>query len=349
MKKFIKYYDAIRTNTPLLRTSFTQKLKIFFNIIRYFIADKKLILKNKPVTAQIEPTSNCNLKCEMCIREKIGVPIGTMSLENFKKILYKLDCLFKIHLSGQGEPFLNKDIFKMIKYANKKGILVNTNTNGTLLTKKIIDKICEVEIGEIAVSIESTKKKEYEKIRKGAKFDSVMNNIKNLNSQLKKKNKKTIISFAVTILKQNIHEIPEFVKLAKRIGVEKIIIQTIQEKEDYISKYNQKTKSQRVANSEKELKEKMNEGKKLAKEYNINLIFDEEKSNGCIWPWRMIYVTWNGYVTVCCKILDYRNPLMGNLIKEDFWKIWNGKNYQMFRRLLRERKAPAPCKGCNMV
>ena len=44
-----------------------------------------------------------------------------------QKILDKLDSLFKIHLSGQGEPFLNPDIFKMIEYANKKGIIVYPN------------------------------------------------------------------------------------------------------------------------------------------------------------------------------------------------------------------------------
>ena len=97
------------------------------------------------------------------------------------------------------------------------------------------------------------------------------------------------------------------------------------------------------------MNKKLGEAKTLAKKYNINLIFDEKKSNGCIWPWRMIYIGWDGYVTVCCKILDYKKPEIGNLLKEDFWKIWNSKHYQMFRRMLRQRKAPYPCKGCNMV
>ena len=218
-----------------------------------------------------------------------------------------------------------------------------------LMNSEIIRKICKVEIGEIAISIESVNKKKYEKIRKGAKFDILIKNIKNLNRELNKRRKKTIVSFAVTILKQNINEIPDFVKLAKDIGIKKLIVQTIQEKEDYASKYKKETKSQRVSNFEEELKEKIRDAKKIAKEFKINLIFDEEKSKGCIWPWRMIYITWNGYITPCCKILDYRNPLMGNLLKESFWKIWNGKNYQNFRKLLRERKAPKACKGCNMV
>lgn len=344
-----KYYDVFRTNKPFLKTSLVQRIKISMNILKFFFADKKLIIANKPVTAQIEPTSCCNLRCEMCVREKIGVPIGTLSFEDFKKILDKLDCLFKIHLSGQGEPFMNKNLFKMIKYANKRGILVNLNTNGTLLTKKNIDNLCRVEVGEVAISMESTNKKEYEKIRKGAKFEEVIKNIVNLCFNLKRKKKNTIVSLAITILKKNIAEIPEFVKIAENCGVEKLIIQTLQEKEDYVSKYGKDTKSQRTSNFNKKVEEEIKKTKNLAQKKNITLIFDEEKSEGCIWPWRGIYISWNGFITPCCKILNYNKPLIGNILKEDFWKIWNGKHYQMFRRMLKQRKAPLPCKGCKEV
>lgn len=347
--RFSKYYDALRTNKPFFHVDLRRKIKIILNLLLFLIDDRNPILRHKPFVAQIEPNSTCNLKCEMCIREKIGIPIGNMNFEDFEKILDKLDCLFKIHLSGQGEPFLNRDLFKMIEYANKRGIIVNTNTNATILTEEIIENICRVEMGEIAVSIESAKKKIYEKIRKGSNFETVIKNIGRLNQKLKEKRKRTIISFAVTILKDNIEEIPDFVRLAKKAGVSKIIFQTLQEKEDYISKYEQNAKGQKTSNLKKIIGKKLTEAKEIAKKYNINVIFDEEKSKGCSWPWRSIYVSWNGYITACCKILDYRKPLIGNLLKEDFWKIWNGKSYQMFRKLLKERKAPVPCRGCNRV
>ncbi len=348
--RLTKYYDALRTNIPFFKTSNKQKAKILLNIAKFFRDKGKTIIKNKPVVAQIEPNSTCNLRCEMCIRDKVGTPIGTMGFEDFKKILEKLDCLFKVHLSGQGEPFLNKDFFKMVEYANKRGILVNTNTNATLLNEETIKKICKLDMGEIGISLESPEEKIYEKIRKGAKFKEVMGNVRKLTERLKEENKKTIVSFAITILKENVEDIPQFVKLAEKVGIKKIVFQTMQSKEDYVSKYSTKTRKQAVFDRGKRIKEKIEEAIKAAKEEGITLIFDEGKSStGCVWPWRSIYISWNGYATACCKILDYRNPYFGNILKEDLWRVWNGEKYQEFRKFLRNRQAPLACRGCSMV
>ena len=351
--RFQKYYDSLRTNKSFFKTSLSQKYKILLNILRFMrVSSKKpQIIHNKPVTAQIETTSCCNLQCETCVRDKIGVPIGTMSFENFKKILDQLDSLFKVYLSGQGEPLLNKDLFKMVEYANKKGVLVNINTNAMLLTKEVIDKITKTDIGEIGISIDSTKKEKFEKIRKGAKFETVIDNVKNLSSALKKNKRKSIITFAVIVLKDNLDEILDFIRLAHETGADKVVFQTIQVKEDYFEKYDEKTKKMIVSDLMKEIKDRVGDAMKMGKKYGVTVIFDEGGSNGagCIWPWRGIYVTWNGYVTACCKILDYRNPLMGNLLEQDFWDVWNSQNYQLFRSMLKDRVAHHSCKGCGMV
>lgn len=347
-----KYYDAARTNKSFMKSSVKQRYKIVKNAMRFLsISSKKpLVIKNKPVTAQIEPTAECNLACKFCVRYSGNVPIGRMSLENFKKIIDKLDGLFKAGLSGQGELFLHPEIFEMIKYCNKKGILVNINSNGTLLTKEIIDNICEVDIGELGISVDSTKKSKYEKIRVGANFEKLLENIKNLIDEIKKRKKDTIVIMATVILKDNIDELPEFVRLADKVGIKKIAFQTLQTKENYMKSYSKEMKSQIVSKEVQKLTEKMKEAKKIAKKLGITLIFDEdEESPGCIWPWRGIYIAWDGEVTPCCKIVETKKFSLGNILKQDFWDVWNGKKYQEIRKLLRDRKSPEMCRGCNRV
>jgi len=347
-----KYYDAIKTNKSFMKASLKQKYKIFSNVLKYFsIASKKpLIIPNKPVTLQIEPTSLCNLHCDFCIRYAGNVPIGTMSFENFKKILDKLDSLYKIGLSGEGELFLTPEIFDMIKYANKKGMLVHINTNGTLLTKDVIDKLCKLEIGEIGISVDSTDKKKYEKMRKGGNFNQLLINIKNLTDALKENKRDTNVTMCAIIFKKNIDELPKFVELARKLGVDKVAFQTLQTKEDYLQSYGKEVKSQIITGSIKELTEKMKETRELAEKYSITIIFDEEESPGCVWPWRGIYVTWEGEVTPCCKVVEIKKTgSLGNILKQDFWEVWNGEKYQALRKDLRERKTPFVCAGCNRV
>ena len=348
--KLKKFYYNFERNNSFIHTSINQKMKMIVNVGKYLVTvwKRPLKLTYKPLVAQIESTSECNLDCEMCIRKKVGIPIGNMSFKNFKKVLRVLDTLLKIHISGQGEPFINPELFDMIDYANKKGIAVFFPTNGTLLTPSIIEKICKVDISEISISIDSTKKEKFEKIRKNADFDKVKLNIKNLVKELKRNDKKTVVGIGSILFKDNVEELKDFIEFAEDVGVKKLGFQTLQTKENYIENYGEDMKDQRVSELNS-LNEKIFEAKKFAKEKDIMLIFDEEKNEGCLWPWRSIYITWEGYVTPCCKILDYRRPFFGNILKDNFWDIWNGPLYKRFRELLRDRKAPFGCEGCRMV
>jgi MoaA/NifB/PqqE/SkfB family radical SAM enzyme len=46
-----------------------------------------------------------------------------------------------LHFCGWGEPFLNKDLFSMIRYAKDKGIKIITSTNGHFFEN--VDKLLD--------------------------------------------------------------------------------------------------------------------------------------------------------------------------------------------------------------
>ncbi|MBN2094940.1 MAG: radical SAM protein [Candidatus Aenigmarchaeota archaeon] len=74
-------------------------------------------------------TEKCNQNCPYCFFERVGGK--ELSWENFQKFLewcVKND-LTRVQLLG-GEPFLHRDIYKIIQVLNKTGIGVDTITNG---------------------------------------------------------------------------------------------------------------------------------------------------------------------------------------------------------------------------
>ena len=81
----------------------------------------------------VEPSNFCNLKCPLCpsgngqmTRER-----GNMGLAEFKRLVDDVgDHLVLLMLWNQGEPFINKDLLAMIRYARDRRIVVMTSTNG---------------------------------------------------------------------------------------------------------------------------------------------------------------------------------------------------------------------------
>jgi len=82
---------------------------------------------------------------------------GFMEFNLFKKIIDDSPDLEHLCMHNWGEPLLHKDIFKMIEYAKNKGVnYVVMNTNGTLLTDKMIDQIVDSKLDIIRFSIDGS-------------------------------------------------------------------------------------------------------------------------------------------------------------------------------------------------
>ncbi len=176
-----------------------------------------------PLHLDIESTSLCNLHCPFCSFKTIhkGWKRGHMDLNLYKKIIDEAaeHHLYSIKLSLRGEPLLHPDMFRMVEYAKKSGILdIYFNTNAVLMKDGVIDAIIESGINRISISFEGTEKTLYEKNRIGAKFEEVVHNIECLVNKRKQKKSKTPRIRIQTVL------IPEMVPLLedyKKFWVEK--------------------------------------------------------------------------------------------------------------------------------
>ena len=148
---------------------------------------KKMYVSDYPLHLDIETTNVCNLLCPMCPRtiqidKGSYVDIGTMSMDFYKKIIDEgtANGLRSIKLNYLGEPLLDRYIVERIQYAKSKGVIeVMFNTNATTLTDEMSHKLLEAGLDSIFFSVDSFSREIFNKIRIGADYDKVVQNIIN--------------------------------------------------------------------------------------------------------------------------------------------------------------------------
>jgi radical SAM protein with 4Fe4S-binding SPASM domain len=131
----------------------------------------------------------------------------------------------RIGLTGWGEPFMSPDIFSAVDRCHEvcPNASISVTTNGTLFSDRLIDQILGSRITDIAISLDAGSKGTYERIRKGANFERVVEGIRRL-VQLRDRCDRKLpkISTNFVLMRSNIHELPDYVRTAISIGVDRI-------------------------------------------------------------------------------------------------------------------------------
>jgi len=148
----------------------------------------KSVLRNKvcskPVTyLQVELTNHCNYSCRFCPQsqykkaEFADVPFnrnkGFMSFDVFKKAIENADKYCEeMNFSFFGEPTMHPDFLDFITYARQASPLLRIvmNTNLSYATRDIFQKLIEVELTELRLSLDAATAETYDQVRPGTYF-----------------------------------------------------------------------------------------------------------------------------------------------------------------------------------
>ncbi len=303
----------------------------------YFISNvsNSTIHWGKPFSASIEPTTLCNLRCPECPSglRKFSRPTGKIHLDAFQQYIDQLsDQLMYLILYFQGEPYLNSHFFEFVKYARSKKIYTATSTNAHFLTEKLSKRTIESGLDRLIVSLDGTDAETYLKYRKGGDFEKVLDGIRNIvkaKSEAKSKGPYIILQFIV--FGTNEHQVEEIKKLADELGVDKLELKTAQV-------YEFEEGNPLIPSNERFSRyTKQDDGK-----YQIKSALP----NKCYRMWSGAVLTWDGRVVPCCfdKDADY---VLGSLDDKSFAEVWEGQQYQQFRRKLKKgRKYIDICRNC---
>lgn len=324
-----------------------------------------------PTYVQIEPVGQCNLRCKMCpINFREDKPLvgstKTMQFELFTRLVDQFTNMKTLHLQGLGEPMLHPRFFDMVTYAVNKGVRVTTNTNLTMLNKKRAALCVTSGLDTLHFSIDGTNAETYEKIRLNARFDKVITNLENLVEAKKQLNSPfPRLHMVMVIMRQNLAELPDLVRLAAHYGAEEVFAQQLSHDFDnpafdkrFLPLHDYVNEQSLLYEEPQRIEHYFGKARELARELGIRLRIPRTQPRSyppgtsgrdrCNWPWTSAYISFQGYAMPCCMAASPEQIHLGLISGDNLEEIWNGEAYQRFREQLASNQPPEICRFCSI-
>ncbi|MFA5351010.1 MAG: radical SAM protein [Candidatus Omnitrophota bacterium] len=295
-----------------------------------------------PFSLGIDPGNICNLKCPLCPTGlgEAGAKRNFMEFGLFKLIFDQLkNNLSEINMFNWGEPLLNKDLTKMIRYTKEENeaIRIITSTNLNIRDSRLLEDFMSSGIDEIIVSCDGASGSVYEKYRIGGDFNLVVDNLRFLIQLRKKLSKKPLVTWNFIVFKHNEHEIELARGMAKNIGVNfSIGLMRTSLKDEVLRSH----------------KDGIFQDKNWIPDNPIYSAYDKcnltvkKVLKTCKKPWQSIAINSNGLVFPCCAVYEERYSF-GDAKKESIKDIWNNRKFILARQEILNKNRPA-CTICGI-
>ncbi len=171
---------------------------------------------------EVKPLTSCNLDCVFC-----SVDAGKSSrkvtdyiiekdylVEEFNKLAARKDHPVEAHIGPQGEPLLYAPLVELVRdiKSNPKVRIISIDTNGTLLTEKLIDELADAGLTRLNISLQSLDDK------KCRELAGVAYNLKHVLSMIEYASKKMNVLLAPVIVPGlNDDQLEKLVNLGKQL------------------------------------------------------------------------------------------------------------------------------------
>lgn len=330
------------------------------------------------ITIDTNP-EDCNLKCIMCeehspysdfiptLFKETGVKRRRMDFETVKDIFSQSEQLGikEIIPSTMGEPLLYKEFDKIFELSQKHDIKINLTTNGTFPKKSVLEwaKLIVPNTTDIKISWNGATKETSEKVMLGIDYDKAVSNviefIKYRDDYFQSTGYFCRVTFQLTFLENNMHELSDIIKLAAKLGVDRVkghqlwahfdeiknlsmrsSKETMTQWNQYVEQAIETQENYRKPNGEKVILENIiplqeNEQNDVPEEYVCPFLNKE------------LWVSATGTISPCCAPDNLRKSLgdFGNINTTSIEEVLESKNY---KNLVANYKSISLCKSCTM-
>lgn len=256
------------TSSSIPTTVVTNKARIQSDLDR-----RRVSLDSLPYFYHIHLHMPCNQRCIMCVPNGRH-PSTTLPYEEFVSLFERIRSYAEhITLIG-GEPLLYPKIEAVLKLLSRHPIAVSINTNATMVTEGIAERLLNLSELNLKCSIDAASRKTYHRIRGTDWFDRVVANIREFSAKAKGLSNIKVIPVYV-VMKENLKEVLRFVELFKDIDLERIEFHPVRHVEDWVVEnktgWTFRGKEQICESFSEEYREIMDEAQQLGRRYELEI------------------------------------------------------------------------------
>lgn len=330
------------------------------------------------ITIDTNP-EDCNLKCIMCeehspysdfipnLYQKTGIKRRRMPFEWVEQIFAQAKELGvkEIIPSTMGEPLLYKNFDRIFELSQQTGIKINLTTNGTFPKKSVVEWAMLIipNTTDVKISWNGANAQTAKKIMLGIDFEQCVENVKQFvevrNAIWEETGYFCRVSFQLTFMENNMHELADIIKLAASLDVDRVKGHQLWAHFDEIKALNFKRNPaaiQRWNNYVKAAYQARDtylkpNGKKVLLENIIPINTQQNqmipKDYVCPFLNKELWISATGKYSPCCAPDELRQSLgdFGNFEQKNIQSIMESDSYQ---NLLQHYKTLDLCKNCNM-
>jgi len=234
--------------------------------------------------------------------------------------------LKSIMYAGEGEPLLHKDIAEITKHTKESGIDVSFTTNGVFLRPKLAEQLLP-HTTWIKVSINAGTADTYSGIHRTKRedFDKVVSNLEEAAHIRKRQGSNCTLGMQMLLLPENVHEVTVLAELAKKIGMDYLVIKPYSQHIQGISHQYEDIRYDAYYHLDQELQKFNDEHFHVVFRRNTMKKWDEGKHayGRCFSLPFWSYIDAGGNVWGCSIYLEDPRFSYGNIYTQSFEEIWN--------------------------
>jgi MoaA/NifB/PqqE/SkfB family radical SAM enzyme len=330
----------------------------------------------------LEITNQCNLTCSTCMRNVWAADGGRLAPETFERLLTDLEAFPErpeLFFGGYGEPLSHPACLEMLAHARERGFRVSLITNGILLTEAVTQKLIDLGLERLWVSLDGASPEAYRDVRLGDALPLVIANLTRLQTQKLQAFGPSPwagtpkLGIAFVAMKRNIQELGEVIRLGTRLGAVEFSISNVLAHSPELRAENLYLRALNLVpgqtirplvhlplmDMDPQTARVWTDLLKELPRLELTGSLLNQNTDRCPFVERgSLAIRWDGKVSPCLPLLyththflddrerTSREYFVGDLRETDLLSLWNDSTYRALRKRLQDFDF-SPCAFCN--